>query len=704
MILKNMPTLKRFLMLILLIGAFSCDEDTFEVTLYDKGTAGATASATSVESGGTVNFNVATTKEYTLEWTFPGGTPATSTNANVDVIFNNPSFSEVLNSEVVLVVKYIDNTTETIKFNIEVASPDSVPDGIPFSGTPISLPGTIEIENYDLGGQGVGYNDNEEENLGAGYSDEYRTDDGPDIEGSTGGPFNIGYANAGEWLDYTITVAEAGAYNFEFEVASGGTDGGGAIQIASIAPITGELTELGEMPAYPNTGGWGTYTTVTAESINLSAGTYTIRLTFTSGSTNVDKVNIVSGVAAPFGPQNIAFVTDGGDDGFIALLEDAGHTVEAESGKYNNLTPELATELNGFDLVIISRSTNSGNFDASIADIWATVTKPVLNMSSYVARSTRLQFFDSANQDEGGGTTIAVQDPSHPIFTGITLESDNSLVVTAVNLHVIVSNDAGNGTLLGLTGDGSNATIAEWDANTAAYAGGTVFPSKRMFLASTGGGLNFNEAGAQLFMNSVEYIVSGTVVGGGGSTGPVTGLGFYTERDISDVLAAENPASNSGNFNISYVTDAAEGSEAIYANFATSGTGNDVTWGAMLSMYPFDGTARVSMDISTYNFYNISLKAPAENTDAVRLRFRTGGGNYWLTLSSANEGNYGFARDGQWHNLKIPLSDLLLDGGGAALDADRNDITEVIFRSDVDAGTLGANFDWYIDDIYFTAN
>ena len=706
MILKNINMFKKYYLLILIISIFSCEDDTRTVTLYDAGTTNATASATSIESGESITFTATTTKEFTLEWTFPGGTPATSTEAVVDVTFNNTSFTDILSSEVTLAVKYIDNTIETTNFNIQVAPIDALPLAIPYGGTAVNVPGTIEAENYDEGGQGIGYSDTEEENRAeTAGSATYRDDDGIDVEVG-GAQTNIGYTNAGEWTNYTVEVTETGAYNIEFVVASGSADGGKSIRLETIAPLTGDITVLGETGDFANTGGWGTYTTVSISGVTLTAGTKTLRANFTGGGTNLDKINVVSGVQAPFGPQNIAFVTDDatGDAGFITLLEDQGHTVEAEVGKYNNLDATGAAALNAFDLVIISRSTNSGNFDASLADIWATVTKPVLNLSSYVARSSRLQFFNSANQDEAGGTKIVSQNPAHPIFTGITLESDNSVAVTATNLHVIVSNDPGNGTLLGLTEDGSNATIAEWDANTAAYTGGTVFPSKRMFLAATGGGFGYNDEGSQLFLNCVEYIISGSVVGGGGTTGPVTGLGFYTERDITDMLAAENPASNSGNFNITYVADAAEGSEAIYANFATKGTGNDVTWGAMLSMYPTDGTARVSMDVSTYNFYNISLKAPAENTDALRLRFRTGGGNYWLTLNSANEGNYGFARDGQWHNLKIPLSDLLADGGGAALDADRNNITEVIFRSDVDAGTLGANFDWYIDDIYFTVD
>ncbi|WP_242156319.1 carbohydrate-binding protein [Aestuariivivens sediminis] len=514
MVLKNRFILRRLLFLLLFIGVFSCEDDIIEVTLYDKGTAEATASATSIESGESITFSANTTKEYTLEWTFPGGTPATSTDATVEVTFNNTSFTEVFQSEVVLVVKFIDNTTARRTFDIQVAPIDALPDPIPFGGSAVAIPGTIEAENYDEGGQGVAYNDAEEENKAETANGRtYREDDGVDVEVNADGTLiNIGYTNADEWVNYTVDVADSGTYDFIFSVASGSSGGGKSIKLQRVAPLSGDITELGETGDFPNTGGWSAYTNLTISGVNLAAGINTLRVYFTGGSTNLDKITVTGG-EAPLGPLNIAFVTDDptSDAGYIALLEGSGHTVEAEQGKYNNLDAAGAATLNGFDLVIISRSTNSGNFDASIANVWAQVTKPVLNMSSYVARSTRLQFFNSSNQDESGGTSIIAQDPSHPIFTGLSLGSDNSLTVTASNLHVIVSSDPGNGTLLGMTGDGSNATIAEWDANTAAYDGATVFPSKRMFLAGTGGGFTYNDAGSQLFLNCVEYIVTGTV-------------------------------------------------------------------------------------------------------------------------------------------------------------------------------------------------
>jgi len=505
--LKNMHIFKKYFLLLIIVGIFSCEDNIREVTIFSKGTAEASASATVIDYGQTVDFTSTSTKAYISEWTFAGGSPSSSLDENVTVTYNTPGTFEAK-----LEVTYIDNTRDSKTFTIKVNGPDAP---IPFSGTPVALPGVIEAENYDIGGQGIAYNDAEAENLAeTAGSPTYRDDDGIDIEvGAT--ITNIGYSNAGEWANYTVSLASAGSYDFDFQVASGSAAGGASLKLQSLNPDTGALTDLGETGDFANTGGWSTYTSAPIKGVSLPAGTNTLRVLFTGGGTNLDKINVTpaattgGGGGAPLGPLNIVFVTDdpANDAGFITLLEGKGHTVEAESGKYNNLDATGAAALNAFDLVIISRSTNSGNFDASIAGIWATVTKPVLNLSSYVARSSRLQFFNSANQDEAGGTTIVAQNPSHPIFNGVTLDANNAVEVSAVNLHVIVSNDPGNGALLGLTGDASNATIAEWDANTAAYSGATVFPSKRMFLAATGGGFNYNEAGSKLFLNCVHYIV-----------------------------------------------------------------------------------------------------------------------------------------------------------------------------------------------------
>lgn len=702
MILKKMRLLKlKYLILLLVAGIFSCsNDDVREVTVYEKGTAEATASSTTIEYGESIDFTSTSTKVQSLEWTFTGGSLNSSLDSDVTVTYSYPGTFEAK-----LIVKYIDNTIDTKSFTIEVAGPD---EPLPYNGTPATIPGTIEAENYDLGGEGVAYHDAEAENKAETANGRtYRDDNGVDVEVSADlATVSIGYTNADEWMNYTVNVTEAGNYDFDFQVASGGATGGASIKLQLVSADTGAVTDLGETGDFANTGGWGTFTSAPITGVNLAKGINTLRVYFTGGSANFDKINVTAAVGGggPIGPLNIAIATNNvaNEAGYIAALEAAGHTVEAIEKKYENLNAAGAATLNGFDLVIISRNNSSGAYgtDATVRANWMSVTTPVLVMSSYIARSSRLQLFDTEEFLDGGGSSIDAIIESHPVFTNIALTAGNTGDVSTATLNVIGTANVGNGTLIGT--DGLSAAIAEWDANTEFYAGSSVAKGKRMFLAATGE-YTFNDVGTQLFLNVVEYIVSGTVGSGNGGTGggPVDGLGFYTERTTTASNPAEIrtpntiPASNSGNFNLSEVSNAAEGSKAIYANFATTGTGNDVTWGAMVSMF----STTLPLDVSAYTYFNISLKASSENVDPIRLRFRTGGGSYWVTLTN----EYGFARDGQWHALKIPLSDLKLDGSatGAALDADRSGITEIIFRSDSDVAGLGSNFDWYIDDIYF---
>src|SRR4029079_8411435 len=120
----------------------------------------------------------------------------------------------------------------------------------PFGGTPWAIPGTIQAENFDNGGEGVAYHD-----LSAGNSGgQYRSTD-VDIETTTdtGGGYDVGYTDAGEWLEYTVNVASGGLYTFNMRVASCCGGGSYHIEINNVN-VSGTKT-------VPNTGGFQTWTT-----------------------------------------------------------------------------------------------------------------------------------------------------------------------------------------------------------------------------------------------------------------------------------------------------------------------------------------------------------------------------------------------------------------------------------------------------------
>ena len=121
----------------------------------------------------------------------------------------------------------------------------------PYGASPASLPGVIQAENYDYGGQDVAYHDNGSRNSGG----QYRQDN-VDIEATTdtGGGHNVGWIDAGEYLEYTVNVPTAGDYAFKLRVASASSGGVFHFQRNGV-----DITTLRD---FDGTGGWQNWTTL----------------------------------------------------------------------------------------------------------------------------------------------------------------------------------------------------------------------------------------------------------------------------------------------------------------------------------------------------------------------------------------------------------------------------------------------------------
>jgi len=154
----------------------------------------------------------------------------------------------------------------------------------PYGTLPISLPGTIQAERFDKGGEGFTFHDSDSKAEGDASS--YRTDlEGVDIVKGNNG-YVIGYTAAGEWLEYSVKVKEPGKYTYEATVSGGSA--GAVIRIARV--VNGATTTLASINV-PKTADWDTYTTVTGElNRNLEEGEQIIRLTVATAGCNIDKV------------------------------------------------------------------------------------------------------------------------------------------------------------------------------------------------------------------------------------------------------------------------------------------------------------------------------------------------------------------------------------------------------------------------------
>jgi hypothetical protein len=142
-------------------------------------------------------------------------------------------------------------------------------ENIPFGGAAASLPGTVQVENFDEGGQNVAYNDTSSGNVYGAYRS---TDVDIEATADTGGGYDVAKVKAGEWLEFTVNVTASGTYPLNLRVANVGTG-------ASLHFEVDGVDRTGPIPV-GDTGGWQTWTTMPAPSLPLTAGSHTIRVEF----------------------------------------------------------------------------------------------------------------------------------------------------------------------------------------------------------------------------------------------------------------------------------------------------------------------------------------------------------------------------------------------------------------------------------------
>ncbi|MDO8683460.1 MAG: carbohydrate-binding protein, partial [Armatimonadota bacterium] len=150
----------------------------------------------------------------------------------------------------------------------------------PYAGV-IAIPGVVQAENYDNGGEGIAYHDTTAGNSGG----VYRTND-VDIEAcsDTGGGYDINSLQTGEWLAYTVNVASTGGYDIKMRVAATGAGGSFRVEMNG-ADITGTR-------GINATGGSQTWANVIVSNVNLSAGQQILRVVAVSGGWSLNYVDI----------------------------------------------------------------------------------------------------------------------------------------------------------------------------------------------------------------------------------------------------------------------------------------------------------------------------------------------------------------------------------------------------------------------------
>lgn len=478
----------------------------------------------------------------------------------------------------------------------------------PYAGV-IAIPGTVQMENYDNGGQGVAYSDVDVANKGGAYRA-----DGVDIEGCSEGGQNICWSENAEWLEYTVNVATAGSYTMNVRVAS--PIGGSCHVEFNGANVSGAI-------AVPNTGGWQNWQTVT-KTVTLSAGQQIMRffidtkefntnyISFTSGTTTVP----VTGVTvSPTSASNAAGTTRQ----LTATVNPSNATDKTVTWTSSNTavatvnSSGLVTAVSAGTATITVR-TNNGGFTATCAITvtgGTTTGTDITNLGGTVSA----QYTDSPTNEGIGNLIDNNSNTKYLTFHNLAwvqYQSPSPYVVTSYT--ITSANDAPERDPLSWNLQGSNNGTTWTALDTRS---GIDFPNRLQKLTFT-----FSNTAAFTYYRFNMNNNSGTIL----QLAEIELFGTATSTIFSTTIQAESYSSMSG-VQIETTTDAGGGSNVGYIE------AND--WMAYPAVnIPAAGTYTIEYRVASQSGggnlqFELAGGSPVYGTLAVPS---TGGWQTWTTI------------------------------------------------------------------------
>ncbi len=300
-------------------------------------------------------------------------------------------------------------------------------------------------------------------------------------------------------------------------------------------------------------------------------------------------------------PKNILFVsfhtdgpseaaagagfTEAPDIAYTNLLESLGHTVTRYQTKDDPTADDLAV-YNAADLVILSRSVSSGNYQQE-AEFWNTmVTAPVVSLGGYPLRDSRLNWTDGGTMvDSTGDIVLVANAEGHPVLEGVDLSQAYATTIEGQRGLSFNNNMIVGGTLIASVSDNgegiANApAIAEFAAGATVNNGNVLAGDRYIFLtgsreadgvsSETAGIYDLTETGAQLMANLINHILADPAAGLVDVTAPGDSVEVVSGENDDDENAGDPPAAEG-------VENAINDIGQKYLNFLDLGSGLVVT-------------------------------------------------------------------------------------------------------------------------------
>ncbi|AMJ62924.1 carbohydrate-binding protein [Bosea sp. PAMC 26642] len=362
------------------------------------------------------------------------------------------------------------------------------PSQTPFGGTASAFVNgllTVDASNYDNGGQGVAYNDA----VGLqGGSNGGRT--GSAVEQT--GTGDIGWIEAGEWLEYTIDVPTAGAYRLTFNTAT--PDPGRSL--TATFEQSGSVYRTVAGVAAPDTNSYTTFANGAPTTVDLAAGVQVVRVAFAGGAMDFRSFGLQA-VTAPLPTVSISAVAPTVTEGAATT---ASFTIQLSAAQSSAVTVEYSTVAGtataGSDFTAVTTAT------ATIAagQTSVTVTVPILNDTAVEPNETlsvaianaRLGTQALAITAANAGVTIVSEDvaptPSQTPFNATQtpwLVDGDGITISAANY------------------DNGGQGVAFNDTNTAQLGNTTYRPGTAVDIVGAGTAVGWVESGEWL-----EYTIN----------------------------------------------------------------------------------------------------------------------------------------------------------------------------------------------------
>lgn len=319
--------------------------------------------------------------------------------------------------------------------SLEISNVVSVVAGsqLAYQGNIISIPSqVIESGNYDYYEGGVGQNISYFDATVWNDAGTFRIPEYVDAGPTTGEGNTVGWIDEGEWLEYTVNIAQAGTYNLSIRYASGVAAGGGPFHIE----VDGNTVANNITVGFTGTN-WNVWATKTVNGVILPAGQHIIRLVFDKPGFNIGRISFVyAGSAEPSLAVSSNAVS-------IAAFANSKKTVEVTS----NIT---WTAVSNQSWLTVAPSTAFGN---------ATVTFTAQENPTTATRTANVTFSGSGVSDkvvtvtqDAGGVPYILVNPATMNFnaaanTAQNIEITSNVAWTASSNQpwLTLSSTSGNG-------------------------------------------------------------------------------------------------------------------------------------------------------------------------------------------------------------------------------------------------------------------